>query len=98
MLTHHGRELPLEFRLLRFEPDPWTGADVLVWVKMMAWDLSKNYALELLRHDIVSVVGKDRMADLMSPYPIDGLSILSPRDMSWTGAAQDVAPKPVTLA
>ena len=91
LLTHHGRELPLEFRLLRFEPDPWTGADVLVWVKMMAWDLSKNYALELLRQDIVSVVGKDRMADLMSPYPIDGLSVLSPRDMSWTGTAQHVA-------
>ena len=89
LLTHHGRELPLEFRLLGFEPDPWTGADVLVWVKMMAWDLSKNYALELLRHDIVSAVGKDRMADLMSPYPIDGLSILSPRDMSWASVPAD---------
>ena len=38
--THHGAALPPEFTLLRFEPEPWTGADVLVWVKMMAWDLS----------------------------------------------------------
>ena len=52
--THHGSRLPPEFTLLRFEPEPWTGPDVLVWVKMMAWDLSANYSLELLRHDIAA--------------------------------------------
>jgi penicillin amidase len=35
--------------MLRFEPEPWTGPDVLAWTKMMAWDLSKNYSTELLR-------------------------------------------------
>src|SRR4051794_18162800 len=40
--THRGRLLPPEFTLLRFEPEPFTGPDVLVWVKMMAWDLSAN--------------------------------------------------------
>src|SRR5437867_3693107 len=37
--AHHGMllpGLPPEFSLLRFEPEPFTGADVLVWVKMMA--------------------------------------------------------------
>jgi penicillin amidase len=51
--THHGRQLPLEFTLLRFEPEPWSGPDVVVWVKMMAWDLSANYSFELMRHDLV---------------------------------------------
>jgi penicillin amidase len=50
--THHGRALPPEFTLLRFEPQPFTPEDVIVWVKMMAWDLSANYSLELMRHDI----------------------------------------------
>src|SRR4051794_33877232 len=36
---HHGSALPPEFTLLRFEPEPWVGADVVVWQKMMAWDL-----------------------------------------------------------
>src|SRR5260221_8221268 len=45
--THHGSRLPPEFTLLRFEPEPWSGIDVLVWVKMMAWDLSGNYSFEL---------------------------------------------------
>lgn len=74
--SHHGRLLPPEFSLLRFEPEPFTGPDVLVWVKMMAWDLSANYSLELMRHDLAAAVGAERMAELLPPYPVDGLSIV----------------------
>jgi penicillin amidase len=76
--THHGSRLPPEFTLLRFEPEPWTGADVLAWVKMMAWDLSANYSLELLRHDLAVKVGRERMRELMPPAASDALSILGP--------------------
>jgi penicillin amidase len=65
--AHRGRLLPPEFTLLRFEPEPFTGPDVLVWVKMMAWDLSANYTLELMRHDIAAKVGAERMAELLPP-------------------------------
>ena len=78
--THHGSQLPPEFTLLRFEPEPWTGEDVAVWVKMMAWDLSKNFYAELMRHDLLAAVGPDTLADLMPPYPPNGLNILSDRD------------------
>ena len=63
--AHHGRQLPPEFTLLRFEPEPWDGADVVVWVKMLAWDLSANYSFELLRHDLVARrrPGADARAD-----------------------------------
>jgi penicillin amidase len=74
--THHGSQLPPEFALLRFEPEPWEGSDVVVWVKMLAWDLSANYSLELLRHDLVTAVGVDRMRELMLPFPRAGLSVL----------------------
>ena len=77
LASHHGIALPPEFTLLRFEPEPWSGADVLAWVKMMAWDLSANYTFELLRHDIVRAVGEQKLAELMPPYPKDGLSILA---------------------
>jgi len=77
--AHHGISLPPEFSLLRFEPEPFTGPDVLVWVKMMAWDLSANYAFELLRRDLVLAVGADRAAQLMPAYPVDGLSIMPNR-------------------
>jgi len=73
--SHHGARLPPEFSLLRFEPEPWSGPDVEVWVKMMAWDLSANYSFELLRDDLARAVGDDRMAQLMPPYPANGLSV-----------------------
>src|SRR5260221_4445668 len=88
--SHHGAKLPPEFSLLRFEPEPWTPQDVVVWVKMMAWDLSGNYSFELLRHDLIAAVGEDRMRQLMPPYPENGLSILGSGAAGWgrkTGVA-----------
>jgi len=84
--THHGSQLPPEFSLLRFEPEPWSGNDVAVWVKMMAWDLSGNYAFELLRHDLARTVGLEGMAQLMPPYPLDGPSIVSDADLNAPGS------------
>jgi penicillin amidase len=85
--AHHGSRLPPEFTLLRFAPEPWTGPDVIVWVKMMAWDLSKNYSSELLRHDLAAAVGPEKLAQLMPPYATNGLSILTEADMPWLGAS-----------
>ena len=68
--------LPPEFALLGFRPELWTGADVLVWVKMMAWDLSANYSHELLRRDLLAHVGPERTAELMPEYPDGALSII----------------------
>ena len=76
--THHGSALPPEFTLLRFAPEPFDGADVVVWQKMMAWDLSGNYSFELLRRDLAARLGEEALAELMPPYPPDGLSILPP--------------------
>jgi penicillin amidase len=74
--SHTGSALPPEFTLLRFAPEPFTGPDVIVWVKMMAWDLSANYTFELLRHDLAARVGSERASQLMPPYPTHGLTIL----------------------
>src|SRR5207244_11011243 len=80
---------PPEFVLRRFTPEPWSGPDVVVWQKMMAWDLSANYAWELLRHDLVAKLGPERMADLMPPYARNGLSILTQRDLETAGIRMD---------
>ena len=77
LADHHGSTLPPEFRILNFEPEPWTGVDVVVWVKMMAWDLSANYSVELLRHDLAQVVGPGKLAQLMPPPADDGVNILT---------------------
>jgi penicillin amidase len=91
--AHHGARLPPEFSLLRFEPAPFSGPDVVVWVKMMAWDLSANYTYELLRDELVRAVGEKRMAQLMPPYPVGGLSITGDH---WMGEERTTTPDPMT--
>ncbi|NLE73875.1 MAG: penicillin acylase family protein [Actinobacteria bacterium] len=49
--------LPLEFRLLRYQPQSWTVADGLGSIKLLAWLLSSNWEVELLREQLVRRLG-----------------------------------------
>ncbi len=63
--------LPPEFLILGYEPEPWTPTDSLVWLKMMAWDLSGNWSDELLRARLLKKLPPERVAQLWPPYPGD---------------------------
>ena len=77
-----GAPLPPEFLLLGFRPEPWTGPDVLVWAKMMSFDLSGNWEEELLRHRLLARgVSPERLLVLMPPYPEDAPTILRAEDL-----------------
>ncbi len=67
-IAQHGRRLPLEFILLRHRPREWEAADVLVWGKIMALNLSVNWTAEVLRARIVAAVGAARAAALDPAY------------------------------
>ena len=72
-LETRGGVLPLEFLILRApEPEPWTPADSLVILKLMAWDLAGNWRDELLRARLASRLTAEQIADLWTPYPGDG--------------------------
>ncbi len=69
--------LPLEFRLLGFRPEPWKPADVLVWAKVMSYELSKNYKDELRRYRLLARgLTKERINQLMPPYPEDAPTVV----------------------
>ncbi len=68
--------LPPEFLIFRHKPEPWQPADSLVWLKMMAWDLSNNWDDEVLRARLVGVLSDEEINQLFAPYPNDGPTIL----------------------
>ncbi len=77
-----GHPLPPEFRLLGFRPEAWAGPDVLVWAKMMSFDLSGNWEEELLRHRLLARgISPERLLELMPPYPEDAPTILRSEDL-----------------
>ena len=60
--------LPIEFILLRYQPEPWVVADTLTWIKMMSWTLSVNWEAEILRAQLIAQLGPERAADLEPTY------------------------------
>ncbi|AXF57959.1 penicillin acylase family protein [Salicibibacter kimchii] len=69
-------EMPVEFRLLGYEPEPWTVLDSLTIGKFMAYDLGGNWQGQAFRHWLTNNVSEEEAQDLMPTYPEDGPVIL----------------------
>ncbi|MFQ5773877.1 MAG: penicillin acylase family protein [Kiloniellaceae bacterium] len=67
-----GGPLPLEFQLLGYRPAPWRPADSLVWGRVMALQLSGNWADEILRARIARRLTPEQAGFLWPDYPKDG--------------------------
>lgn len=61
--------LPPEFLLTGTRPEPWSPADSIAWIKMMAWDLGGNWRSELLRLRLARTLPTERIQQFVSPYP-----------------------------
>ena len=69
-------DLSLEYSLLRlqgldYSPQPWTAADSVSWLKVMAWNLGENLDEEAERAIITGKLGAGRAASLFPRYPLD---------------------------
>ncbi|HEX6959831.1 MAG TPA: penicillin acylase family protein [Ferrovibrio sp.] len=70
-LKSRSSALPVEFTIFDVEPEPWTPADSLGWLKMMAWDLSGNWYSELARLALAQRLSKRQIEEFYPPYPGD---------------------------
>ena len=64
-LKAHENALPVEFLLTGVTPEPWKPADSLVWLKLMAWQLSRNHGQEIARAEIAAKLPADQAGWLM---------------------------------
>ncbi len=81
----HRQPLGPEFRLLRFEPEPWTAQQVVEVARVMSWDLaSAGGELELARAQ--ARLGA-RVKELFPWVPDSGVVILPRGSGTWSGAA-----------
>ncbi|HEV2386144.1 MAG TPA: penicillin acylase family protein [Candidatus Acidoferrales bacterium] len=70
-IEQHRWNLPLEFRLLRYRPRPWTPTDTFLVAGYMYQLLSSTWKEELDRARVTALVGPDRARDMYavdSPY------------------------------
>ncbi len=74
LATRNG-PLPPEFLILRHSAiEPWSPADSLVWLRLMALDLSVNYGEELQRAGLAKRLSDEQLADIWPDYP-DGAPV-----------------------
>ncbi len=67
-LHAHAGALPPEFVLMGYTPEDWRPADSLVWAKIMAMRLSRNWQTELLR---LRLSGRLSPAQIQELWPDD---------------------------
>jgi penicillin amidase len=64
-LKIRGGGLPVEFRILRFRPEPWQPEDSVAWGKVMALFGSTNWQEELVRAMLAETLGPEKTRDLL---------------------------------
>lgn len=66
--THKGK-YPIEFELLRYEPEEWMISDCLLITRLMAWQLNFSWLAEPVFSEILSRVGEEKFKKLIPKYP-----------------------------
>jgi len=83
--THNGSQLPPEYKIIGLSPEPWSGPDVLAWIKMVAFNLDGiSFSTETLANDLFKALGPEKSHQLMPAYPDDSPDIVQMRNSNQT--------------
>ncbi len=77
-IDHRKGRLPLEFRLLKVEPEPWRPEDSIAWAKMMALFGGKNWQEEIVRAMLDQKLGTEKAYELLSYNQSETPTIIPP--------------------
>jgi len=81
-LSRHEGNLPFEFALLGFKPEPWKASDEMAALYYMAWALNFSFHSELLYSAVIDKVGPELAGEIFVAYPAGAPTILSDRPLS----------------
>jgi penicillin G amidase len=62
-------KLPLEFDLLRYNPEPWTPVDCILTGRLIAWELNLSWWTDVTYGALVARLGRDTVAQILPSYP-----------------------------
>lgn len=76
----HGN-LPLQFKILHYQPQSWSDIDSIAWEKMMAFDLQDAWSQKITNYLIAQHLGAKQIPVLCPAYPTNAPTILSKQDL-----------------
>ena len=68
-LEANQSKLPVEFTLIRHQPEPWHHSDSLAFMRIMMWQLSHSWFSEIVRAQVIEATNPERAAELEIHYP-----------------------------
>jgi penicillin amidase len=74
-------QLPLEFRMLRFRPDPWEVWHVVAVARLVGWAVSFNHLQELTRYLLSLELGAEGQREVFPPLEHPGPSIIPVQEL-----------------
>lgn len=83
---------PVEFDLLKSEPEPWEPAHSLLIAKLMAWELSLAWRIEVAVGELIENIEFDLAMQALPDYPDDAPVIVPEelRDLRFVSALQNI--------
>lgn len=67
-IESHRDRLPLEFQLLRYQPQPWRDIDCVAVVLNLSSTLSQTWRDDLMREHVTAKLGKDLASDVFPDH------------------------------
>ncbi|MGD8286042.1 MAG: penicillin acylase family protein, partial [Desulfobacterales bacterium] len=68
-INNHQNQLPVEFKLLRYKPEPWDPEDYLAILKVVNWGLSIGWHVDLTAAEILEKVGEQKLKEAFPVWP-----------------------------
>lgn len=79
-LQAHKGELPIEFDLLNFEPEPWTIEHSLLISRLMAWELNYSRWVDVVLTQLVERLGATKASEIFPTWP-EGAPLIVPDEL-----------------
>ncbi len=68
-IESHKGKLPVEFDLLRYEPEPWTLQHSIIVGRLMAWELNLSWWTDLTFGALVDRLGFEKTREIFPSFP-----------------------------
>jgi penicillin G amidase len=62
-------KLPIEFDLLRYDPEPWSPVDCILIARLIAWELNLSWWTDITYGALVARLGRDTVVQILPTYP-----------------------------
>ncbi|MGD8993498.1 MAG: penicillin acylase family protein, partial [Desulfobacterales bacterium] len=80
--------LPIEFKILRYTPEPWTPEDYIAISKVINWGLSQGWRVDLTAGKILEKAGETKFKEAFPAWPGDS-PVIVPEDHRISAALSD---------